>query len=94
MSSKKDDAGENQVQENDAAPSAPAGDWRPDYFPTSPKPIFLKISALSLSILILCLFLAYCSDPKDQHKNNVDTQNNSETSSDNESDLDSPEIFD
>lgn len=62
MTSKKLGTNENDPPETEAQEQHPqTEDWRPDYFPTSAKPVFKKIGILTISILILCLFLGYCS---------------------------------
>ena len=60
MSSKKDSDVRAELSDQEKIDSLPE-DWSPDHFPTSAKPIFKKISILTAGILILCLFLAYCS---------------------------------
>ena len=89
MASKKDNDQnlelESQANEHHDTSNIPQ-DWSPDYFPTSAKPIFKKLSILFVSVLTLCLFLGYCSqkanDPgektEDQKKVESETKKNAE----------------
>jgi hypothetical protein len=73
MSSNKDDDKNIELTDQEKASNLPE-DWSPDHFPTSAKPIFKKVSILTVGILTLCLFLAYCS------QNDVDTKKGTENS--------------
>ncbi len=89
MSSKKDDNEPTQTEPQDVQKAT--DDWRPDYFPTSAKPVFRKIGLLFLGILTLCLFLAYCSqndsptkDSKDENASPTSQEEFDETERENE----------
>jgi len=53
------------------------GDWSPDYFPVSAKPIFRRSFLLLLGVAALCFSVAYCSEHEE-----VTPQPNSQNSSD------------
>ena len=53
------------------------GDWSPDYFPVSAKPIFRRSLLLLLGVGALCFSVAYCSEHEE-----VSTEKNSQDSSD------------
>ena len=63
MSDQSDSEDKNKKQE----PVNPdLGDWSPDYFPVSAKPIFRRSLMLLCGVAILCLSVAYCSEHEEQ----------------------------
>lgn len=93
MSSKKEDKITTQTEPQDVPNTTATDDWRPDYFPTSAKPVFKKMGLLFLGILVLCLFLAYCSqNDADEKKHKQEDGANPTQSELGESETDS-EIF-
>lgn len=92
MSSKKDET-EGQLKESTPAQDSMPKDWRPDYFPTSAKPVFLKVSSLFIGILILCLFLGYCSESENSRNKNIENSNSNNPNPENEADSNDANIF-
>lgn len=81
MASKKEE--NEEIIENESEGSQMHEDWRPDYFPTSAKPVFKKVGFLLIGILILCLFLGYCSTEDSSDKTDSKT-NHAVTTDENE----------
>lgn len=64
MSDQSDSEDKNKRQE---AVDPELGDWSPDYFPVSAKPIFRRSLMLLCGVAILCLSVAYCSEHEVQN---------------------------
>ncbi len=63
------------------------GDWSPDYFPVSAKPIFRRTLYLVLAVAFLCGGVAYCSREAAEDtssETSPDTKDKATTISDND----------
>lgn len=85
MSSKKFDKETQESSETQTQDQQPqVEDWRPDYFPTSAKPVFKKTAFLVISILFLCVFLGYCSKEESTNENTKPVEQKTEQPEDEE----------
>lgn len=58
-----------KAQGGDATQSKMREDWSPDYFPTSARPVFLRVGLLATVILAICLAVYLTSEhPEDPGK--------------------------
>jgi hypothetical protein len=72
---------ENDKKQNEQV-DPDLGDWDPDYFPISPKPVFRKSFLLLFFLGALCFFVYQCSvheehtrpAPKDSYYNPADSE--------------------
>ncbi len=67
------------------------GDWSPDYFPVSAKPIFKRSLILLGAVAVLCFSVAYCSEHADENQPtktpDPSNQQNQDDIPDNDTDL-------